>query len=199
MTDSYPIPMSPDIPVLNLVPNPSFEVTAAGWTGPTRDTAHPKFGSNSASTFVPSSTAGDICVSDPFPIIPNTFYSLSYWLYNGSGTVVHQYSLRWYDEAQALISETTPATITSGGSLDWSFASLPEKGGTSPSNAQFAAIHVSQQSAGFSNTASVDAFMVTEGAYMYDYFDGDTADDTYYTYDWLGTAHNSPSVRTPKP
>lgn len=206
MTDSYQVtPASIDIPQLNLVPNPSFEVDTVGWTGLTRNTTAPAFGTHSAScALIPSSTVADIALSDLIPIQPDTTYRLTYYALNDSGNMSYNHSLRWYQaDGTTLISETTPGTQAVGGSPN-----PPSRAGTanqspnylvSPSDAAFARIHVEQQSAPFSNTPTVDGFMLTEGSSLYDYFDGDTADDTYYTYDWLGTPHNSISVRTPRP
>lgn len=40
-----------------------------------------------------------------------------------------------------------------------------------------------------------DAISIYEGSVAVPYFDGDTADDGLYTYEWSGTAHNSTSIK----
>lgn len=201
MTDSYIVtPAAVDVPVVNLVPNPSFEVDTFGWTALTRGTGQPVAGTHSASAFVPSGTAGDIALSELISVAPSTPYRLSYYAGNDSGTIQHDYGLKWYQaDGTTFISETVQGTQFFGDYLAGlarsdvaGMAAAP----ISPSDAAFARVHVTQHSVGFGNTAYVDAFMLTEGTTLYDYFDGDTVDDASFDYSWAGPAHASPSIRT---
>jgi hypothetical protein len=74
--------------------------------------------------------------------------------------------------------------------------------GTSPTNAEFAAVRVvDEDGEGYAHFLSgqsllLDAAMITLGS-TFDYFDGDTPDSPEFQYDWMGTAHASISARTP--
>lgn len=189
--------------VTNLADNPSAEV-ASGWASnnssqypAVRDTSMKRSGAqgieshyNSANTLLMSLYAVGAASTSGFAIQPNTTYTVSYYFRSG---VPHQgrigcsfrlpdnsyTAVEWGSYAQGVVNQWTRASYTC----------------TSPTGATMLRLgaHVyalSSQPAGTSSYA--DDLMVTEGATLYDYADGNSPN-----WIWNGIPNNSTSTGPP--
>lgn len=126
---------------------------------------------------------------------PNALYFGSLHVWPSKQQRMREVTL-WWDAAGAFISSSygDEVVVSPGGYTRLSGS------GTAPPNAQWASVNV-QTVAGTGASlllsgdwVQVDAAMVTLQA-LYGYFDGSTPDTPVFQYEWVGSAHMSPSRR----
>lgn len=175
--------------VRNLVPNPSFEVDTASWVSVdgtfNRTAAAAYVGTNGLRS---NGTFRTLHATSGMPVTAGKSYSVSFYTRVTSLTTgrLTSVTVNWYKSNGDLISsQQGPRDRVD---TAWYRYNLSV---TAPSRAAFLRIDLTTNT-----TSDFDAFMVTEGTTLHDYFDGATPDTTTYDYGWSGTAHNSPSTRT---
>lgn len=178
----------------NLIPNPSFENGTAGWksTGTSSfgaDTTHVFSGSKSLKCGALSGSVNG--ESDLFPVSPSTAYTVSFsWdsdLSMSDPILAAQALVAFYGSNRQQIAGSVNGAILHQ-------QPLVSVTAVSPANAAFAKVGFFATNGGPTGTFWFDAFQMEEGAAT-PYFDGDTADDGAYAYEWTGTPHASPSRR----
>jgi hypothetical protein len=211
-------PSPTDLPsrvVVNLVPNPSFETNAALWWIPsgtstlTRDSAHAKSGSWSGRLDLDPSALVSLIVAPTgqnqagtmIPVTAGASYTASTWFYNPSvnGASYIGIYLTFYQSDQA-----TDASLGSGNAVSTADSTTKDAWGrvsatgVAPPDAAYVVVYPQLSTpAGAGRRVWFDAVMATVSeAAIPDAFDGDTAGDAFYSYDWTGTAHASASTRT---
>lgn len=192
--------------VVNLVPNPSFEVGTTGWSswqGQSTLSRDSTYGGASGSwalkaTFTAVDNA-DGATSGAIPVVGGTTYHISAHAYlptlNGTSLFnTPTVAVTWLTSGGGFAGfnlvatgpNTQDAWVRHGGSA------------TAPANAASAVVRV-----GASPTVDVtagygffiDAVQVTATSDLEPYFDGSTTDGGGYDYEWTGTPHNSASLR----
>lgn len=170
--------------ITNLVANPSFETDAIGWTvsqgvgGRATDVNGGAFGSY----YMYSQAMGGSSIDWQSPnLVSGQPYRFSFYLKRpGAGGVFVNGS-----HNSTVVFDYYPATGATWQRYDVSFTATAN----SPLYVSFGII-------GSDNVVYIDGVMLTQGAALYDYFDGATIDDDIYTHDWTGTVHGSTSTRT---
>lgn len=182
----------------NLVPNPSFETNATGWTGGAltsvaRSTAQAHTGTASLAI-----TAGSVSASaatlegrSGIPVTGGAEYTASAYVRAATAGRSGYLSIYWYNAAGSYMSASngvTFADVTSG----WTRFSATK---TAPVGATFATVRVWLTGTVASEVHYVDAVMFEQASSLGSYFDSATADGGGVTYD---PATQSPvvSVRT---
>jgi hypothetical protein len=200
----------------NLVSNPSVEYSEDGYTRnntncvvrrrkPTQD-ANPFAAYNGlwamrSRQSVASPTARILFSggeADGIPVVAGTTYYFK--AYGARGTVSQtnmraNLAIRWYDDAEALLSTTTTASTTLTTANTWYLVS---GSGAAPANAVRATMEILFERSSGANIAVgdrlwADAFMFSKS--NFGYFDGDTIGDNNYLYTWTGGVGLSPSYR----
>ena len=97
----------------------------------------------------------------------------------------------WYTSGGAFAGLSSGGTVTSTSSYQRLSMSA-----TSPGTAAYALVTLTSSQYRDTDLFKVDSAQLTEGATLYDYFDGDTTDGGGYTYAWTGTPHRSTSTRS---
>lgn len=175
----------------NLVPNPSFEVDTAGWTGGNatlaRSTAQAYVGA--ASLSLTSIAAGDAhAYTDALPVTPGGTYSAQCRVRSATAARSVVCRILWYDAASAFIDQvdgTSPTTSISA------WTQVVNTAAVAPANAAYARVMPRVLATGAASEVHyVDAVMIRPGATVGTYVDGTSAGWT-----WRGTAHNSQSIR----
>jgi hypothetical protein len=195
---------------VNLVPNPSAEVNTTGWAG-----------INSAAVAVSTDWAQSGAQS--FKLTPNTGFgdptsglvASAVNLYVGTATAttaVHTLSVYLTTsavdiEARLLLQYTSGGTpVNAPVSSYVTLGPTPTRltvAGAPTSSADRADLNIQIRVIGLARNLTsadlvyADAVMLTRTDGAVGYFDGSTTPDTTYAYAWSGTAHNSPSTRTP--
>lgn len=185
----------------NLIANPSIEVDTAGWSGSNstlaRSTAQAYVGT--ASLSVTAIAAADAFALRPTgtagaPVTPNTSYVVSGYFRAATTARSCKVGVTWYDAAGAAIGGSvwmpTGVNDTTTGWTRVTFAT------TSPANAAYASPRIVVAAPVAGEVHYLDAVMFETGTVASTYFDGDTADDTNYSYAWTGTAHASTSTKS---
>jgi hypothetical protein len=190
--------------VTNILANPSLAVDMAGWiaglgaTSLTREVLAPLpplstgtgirwVASGSVSNVVPAPT------TSTYSIKPGNWYVFSGWIYSSTPRTARA-AIQWFAAGGGvLVSEPQGDPVVTD-TTSWQRISVIAQ---APLGASHANPFVTT-----SGNAGGDAHIVTramfyEGTELVDYFDGATADDSSYTYEWTGPANASPSVRTP--
>lgn len=194
--------------LVNLVVNPSFEAGTASWAG-VGDVTIAQAGVGTDAGVVGSQlasvgsgaakAAGDWLVQTaPIEVFEGYTYSLTGRARRsttGAGSSNLRLRVGWYSDEAATaslgVSEVafsvlagSPATLQTG----------EIEGAVAPAGAVSARVGLAVDAAlDASQTFRIDAFSLVASATNPGYFDGDTADDAEFTYDWLGAAHDSQS------
>lgn len=189
----------------NLVTNPSFEIDTNGWTAVdgtvTRvlgdDVPTSTFGLWLMQVESPSGGGGFSAVTPSgasgFPVVARSHYHVLTWfLVRSADTYIELPSIfvGWYDAAGSLFA--------GGRVVECPFTDLitgVDAVVVAPPGAAYLQVQLAANSTGDA-VFYVDAVLVTAGAALEPYFDGDTVDDASFAYDWTGTPHNSASTRT---
>jgi hypothetical protein len=177
----------------NLITNPSFETSTAGWVGSvtlSRVTSPVLFGTYAGSlaftastqTFAANGTANYTAVS------PSTSYTASLWFDGDFGKTV-SFEIRQYDSSYTTIDTATWAYTANG---SWQRASGTIF--TTPTTA-YVSLILRNTYAG-NHTVYIDGILLETGAVLQDYFDGSTAASRNVSYAWTGTANLSTSTAT---
>jgi hypothetical protein len=202
--------------VLNLIINPSMEYSDDGYTRnntncvvrrrqPIQD-ANPFAAYNGlwamrSRQTVASPTARILFSggeADGMPVLAGTTYYFK--AYGARGTVSQtnmraNLAIRWYDDAEALLSTTTTASTTLTTANTWYLVS---GSAAAPANAVRATMEILFERSSGANIAVgdrlwADAFMFSRSTASY--FDGDFPHTTTYIYSWTGGVGTSPSYR----
>jgi hypothetical protein len=177
----------------NLMPNPSLETNATGWTNNlnstlARSTAQSFVGQASVLHTVTATSASQIS-SPTLPTItvsPSTAYTLSGYVRPGTLAGTAKIVLTWWTSGTVFISQVDSASVTPGAGA-WTRLTAT---GTSPSNAAFAQAFLVLNGPTAGNTVYWDAIQLEPGSAVSDYIDGSLPDGR-----WSGTSHNSTSYR----
>lgn len=171
---------------INLMPNPSFEVDASGWTTASRGNSNPALAV--AGGWYVTLPSGET-IGPKVPATAGLDYTGSAYLSAGSTIRTSGVTVRFFDDAGTELSAPTPVLTA------YAAASTPERRSstrTAPAGTKQVALALHTSSS--SHTA--DAVMLEQSSVLGDYFDGSTT-KAGYTYAWSGTAHASPSTETP--
>lgn len=175
----------------NLVPNPSFEVDASGWSTTNSaiavSSAWSAAGSKSAA--LTCTTAGSVELyqlwgtNAPLPVTAGRTYTLSY-RYFTNATRQTFCALSWYDAGGTELAGVNGGTVTptAGQATTLSFT------GTAPAGAVKARVFIRVVAAAVNEVFYFDSILVEEAASPGAYFDGSSAGCR-----WTGTAHASAS------
>lgn len=184
----------------NLIPNPSFEVGAAGWTSsedvPQRIAANPPAEDGTGawvcavSSYDGSATSSFYTV-DKVPVSPGETYTLSIYVYrngnSGTGDVI--VDLDWYDSTEKFLSSAS-RTFPDVPAHTWTRVHVT---GTAPAGAAFARrCWVRNQTYAVGDNFYFDGAMLEPGDTLGPYADGDTDG-----WQWDGTPHYSTSREIP--
>jgi len=178
-------------PIVNLIPNPSFEVSTSGWSVSSNITTnYSTTGGLYGSRYHSGSRTGTAAIgfySGQFNVTGGETYTASMAARYTAG---RQIALRivWTDDVGANPS-TTASAVTGTGS--WQTVSYTV---TAPANAVTGRFDIilNTTSAAVGDTLSIDGVMVTKGTQVYTYADGDSAG-----WVWTGTPGLSTSNGPP--
>lgn len=190
--------------VTNLISNPSFEVDLTGWTAVNGAIAQDDgtFGASAIaggflmrvegtgggfSAVTPAGTSGmPVTARSHYRILVTTMFFLGSDTYNQQPSVI----AAWYNAAGTLFGGgVVAADVTPDVQVPITAEVI------APAGAAYLQVQLIADSVGPAAFV-VDAVMVTQGAELLTYFDGDTADTSTYRYDWTSLPHASTSTRT---
>ena len=168
----------------NLLPNPSFEVDAIGWTSAGRQTGTPAF-VVSGSYYCTVSSAS---ISSKLPATAGLPYTVSSYFTRATSARSVAIGLAFYDAANV---ELEPVALTQTALVAANVSERRSQTRTAPAGATQMAVIVST-----SSITNMDAVLLEQSSTLGDYFDGSTV-KAGFTYAWTGTAHASSSTETP--
>lgn len=189
----------------NQIANPSMEVNAAGWLAGTGAgslsrialTAIPAvqggFGLTWLTTIAGDSNVAPAPNSSSYRVQVGRSYVWSFYLYSGTPTSTRAV-IQWFTQSGVYIGSSFGTVVVTSTTAFKRVSVI----GVAPPNAVTAYPYVNttgNPAAGWGHV--LDAAMFYEGDEVVPYFDGSTPDSATYTYDFQGTAHASPSTRTP--
>ncbi|GAA5205872.1 phage head spike fiber domain-containing protein [Microbacterium kyungheense] len=189
--------------VTNMLPNPSFETNLTGWStgfGATSFT-RPAHGATPAGAgsvlrwVANASTSAIVAAPGPssFPVTPGRSYVFSIYAYGGAARTASA-RLQWFaSDGTVLIGEVAGAAQVldvTGVFKRFTVTGVAPAGATTMQPILY--IHATANGEAF----IADCAMLYEGDEVIPYHDGATA-PAGYTVAWSGTAHASPSTRTP--
>lgn len=191
----------------NLITNPSFETGTSGWAAVDGTIAQDDgnttiFSGTASGAFVlkvdsPGGGGGFSAVTPVgaagMPVTARGHYRVRAFMFARSAdtyTVLPGITVAWSDAAGVLFGGGRVAEDDATDVL-W----LVTADVVAPAGAAYLQIQVNADSVGAAVFA-LDAVMVTVGAELLPYFDGDSPDVGSYVYDWTGTPHASTSTRT---
>lgn len=191
-------------PVTNQLPNPSFETNLTGWSTGFGASALTRVANGATPVgagwvmrwTATAATSAIVAAPGPasFPATPGRSYVFTIYAYGGAARTASA-RLQWYSSnGTVLIGEVAGASQvldTTGVFKRFTVTAIAPPGATTVQPILF--IHNSANGEAF----IVDCAMLYEGTEVVPYFDGATAASATYTYAWSGTAHASPSARTP--
>lgn len=187
--------------ITNMLPNPSLETNLNSWIaglGATSLTRADATGGTTGGFGIRWVASGGIANIVPVPTRTSIGVSSgrSYvWTFFVRGSDVRNVRahIQWFTQGGQLVGESIGAVVTS-----------PVTGykrvhviATAPESAKYANPFIGTTGNAPGNAYIADGGMFYEGDELVPYFDGSTADDSSYTYDWAGAAHESPSIRRP--
>lgn len=187
----------------NLITNPSAEVNTTGWAAGTGTSAIsritgavPPTVSGTASFRWTAAAAGQAFLSQTsaMPVTAGRSYVFSGYFLGTTTLRQVQPMIRFSTAAGETLKDLYgPSALAS--TSEWKrFVQVVE----APAGATQATVHIRSVTNAAGQFHYADGLMFHEGTRAVPYFDGGTADDTHYTYDFSGdVAHASPSVRTP--
>ncbi len=186
----------------NLITNPSMETGTTGWTqggnGTGMATSNARGGVSGSSYAlhwaVPAAGYSYVECQNMRVTAGETYGLSAYFI--GSSARSCRVLIRFMAENGAILRDawSSPVTCTTSG-----WTARPEVIAQAPIGTTKATLYFEYL------CSSPTEYVWLDGAMFYEswhgeglsYFDGARADDALYTYDWSGTAHGSPSVRTP--
>lgn len=188
--------------VTNLIPNPSFEVNTTGWVagfGASALTRVATAATGRSGSFAMLWTAGagaanvhPVANATTLSITPGKWYVWEFSIYSGVAATARA-TIQWYASNGAVfVGETLGTSFTTSTSTFQRAFVIAQ----APAGATHAWPFVGTSGNAGGNGHVVDGAIFYEGTERITYFDGSIT-PTGYTVAWTGTAHNSPSTRTP--
>lgn len=189
--------------VTNQLPNPSFETDLTGWSpgfGATSFT-RPAVGGSPGGGFglrwvASASSTAVVAAPGPasFPVTPGRSYVWAVYAYGGAARTAYA-RLQWFSSnGTVLIGEASGAGVVLDVTGIWKRLTVI---GVAPPGATTVQPIIYIPSTANGEAFIADAGMLYEGTELIPYFDGSTPSTSTYTYKFSGTAHASPSSRTP--
>lgn len=195
----------------NLIPNPSFEVDAAGWSklggaGTTawgRSTSYANVGTASLVVTTGANGTGGTGLSrtatgvSGIPVTAGLDYTASAYFYrvNGASTNVATVGINYYNAAGTYITNSN-ANVTLTAATTWYRGTLTL---TAPAGAVYANVELSMSGVTAFSTYAFDAVLFEQASSAGTYFDGSFTDTPVLDYAWTGTAHQSASTKSDIP
>ena len=187
----------------NLCRNPSFEVNTTDWT--TTDTTLSRVGvtpfvgnhcAEAVSTNTSVNASADYGFTTTESVNPNQLVTASCYVKNTNGaTRSHRIVLDFVNSGGSVVGTQngTVVSVTAGG--DYQRITVT---GLAPANTVSYRINVRYQITNglLGNTTLIDGVLIELGSTLGSYFDGNTQDEPYKFYDWVGTPDNSRSTLT---
>lgn len=193
--------------VTNIITNPSAEVNATDWTqggGCTIarvTTQHYQGVASIAATATTTSFAVFATNTTTYlPASAGTSYTGSIWALPNAAGMSATVTVRYLDASNVTLLNAT-GTVTALPTTGWT--RVRSATSVAPVNTARVAVYVSVTGTAAGRITYLDNAMLTEGDGLdtggqpYDYFDGDTADNAFYNYQWSAVASASSSSRTP--
>lgn len=199
--------MTPHWNVTNLFPNPSGETNTGYWalggnssnlTSSVLSSPTPILGTDTIRwTAIAAGTSFAVAgansgTSDVVRVTPGNIYTAALHTVTSGTQRPMSIDLRFYAENGTTVLKaysTTPVTPPSAVFVRHVVS------GQAPVGAAYAAILIRAENSNAGQAHWADAAMIYEGSREINAYDGDTADDANYTYEWDGTAHASQSRR----
>lgn len=185
-------------PITNLFTNPSFENTIDGWangslaTGLAPTTTQKWVGNYSGHWQTSGAGQSFIDFTGPISVQAGRSYVFAQYM-RASVARPARVMIRFKNAAGVVLADRYGAAVALS-TTDWARVHTIQ---TAPAGATQATAHVEYQASAAGQFPYVDGLMFYEGNELVPYFDGSTADNATYVYDWTNTAQVSTSTRTP--